>query len=236
MTWTFSFSSTVYFQAGDGVMTASVLEGHATLTTNGVTQSVPAGTSSEIPIGVNGRASGNPGYPRPCDDSRFAALPLVLLPETITAAQPLAAEEITGAVEQAEAEAAGNFFPLAGNYFVTYDDGRTWIWTIAVVEPLVSYTISEPSVPTHQYNYIAPSIYRTTFFHCLGDMIFSSNRGFTVQMICDGNPRVYGAGVFSHRRTRALKASGLPWASRPNPALADVNLPSQIADCSSEQG
>lgn len=90
--------STAYLQAQAGAtMTVSVVEGEASVTANGATVIVPAGSKVEIPIDEDLKASGEPGNPTPYDEAVVQPLPVNLLPETISIAPP--ADE--AAIEQA---------------------------------------------------------------------------------------------------------------------------------------
>lgn len=92
--------STIYLQAIAGnAMFVYVLEGHATLTVDGVSQIVPAGTFSTIPLDENGFAEDTPEYPEPYTESPMLSLPIVLLPEAISIASPLAGDQIASAID-----------------------------------------------------------------------------------------------------------------------------------------
>jgi hypothetical protein len=85
--------STIYVQAGGGFMTVSVVEGHAVLTSNGVSQTVPAGTFAQIPLDSNGLANGAPTFPQGYSFSDLRALPVsVALPQTIRIASSIRGE------------------------------------------------------------------------------------------------------------------------------------------------
>jgi hypothetical protein len=79
--------STVYLQAVPGdALYVSVIQGHATLTADGKTQVVPAGTVGRVPLDANGSAAGAPEYPKPYAFQRLQNLPLnskLLTPVTI---------------------------------------------------------------------------------------------------------------------------------------------------------
>jgi hypothetical protein len=116
-----TLGSTAYLQSGGGTMTVSVVDGTATLETDGVTQFVPAGTYSEIPLGTDGMASGSPAYPQPYDYEALTTLPVqIALPKTVTIAPALVEADISAAVSEAEAEASapgdvGTFPEGSGN-------------------------------------------------------------------------------------------------------------------------
>jgi hypothetical protein len=103
--------STVYLTAGNGVMSASVIEGHAVLTSNGVSQTVPAGTYAEIPLDSSGVALSPPTVPQPYNLADMQALPIsVSLVESVSIAPPLPADQIDAAV------AALNVLPRSGTW------------------------------------------------------------------------------------------------------------------------
>jgi hypothetical protein len=80
--------STAFMQAQAGQnFRISVIEGSAVIRVKGVTQTVIAGTMSEVPLGADGLANGTPSFPRPYDRDQLLFLsPLLsdLLTETIT--------------------------------------------------------------------------------------------------------------------------------------------------------
>jgi hypothetical protein len=81
------FGSTVYLQANAGLMTVSVVEGHAIVSADGVSQTVPAGTFVQIPLDNNEAANGAPTFPQPYDMNILQALPVnVALPRAVTIA------------------------------------------------------------------------------------------------------------------------------------------------------
>ncbi|NWF71165.1 MAG: hypothetical protein HXY40_18945 [Chloroflexi bacterium] len=135
--------STVFAQTGDGFMWLSVLEGGISVSASGVTQAVPAGTFTRVPLGADGLVNGAPEFPQPYDQSKFAALPLVLLPEQIVVATPIDPESIQTAVQAAQAEASGEFFPLEGVYTQhwTFTGGETFNTAqITIITPGESFS------------------------------------------------------------------------------------------------
>jgi uncharacterized protein YraI len=114
--------STVYVTAGAGVMSVYVLEGHAVLTSNGVSQTVPAGTYAEIPLDSNGIANGTPTYPQPypLEDVRGLPAMRVALPQPVSITRPLDDDE--AAIEAAITIADG--LPPSGR----------WIWDEEFIE------------------------------------------------------------------------------------------------------
>jgi hypothetical protein len=92
--------STIYVQAGGSTMFVSVVEGHAVLNSNGVSQTVPAGTYSEIPLNNNGSANGAPSFPQPYNYNNLLSLPVsIALPQTVSIAQPLPANRVQGTID-----------------------------------------------------------------------------------------------------------------------------------------
>jgi hypothetical protein len=92
--------STVYLQAIPGdAMYISVVEGHATLTADGQSQVVPAGTVAAVPLDANGAASGAPEFPVAYDPTVLAVLPLDILPDEATLAPVVAEDDIPAAID-----------------------------------------------------------------------------------------------------------------------------------------
>jgi hypothetical protein len=139
--------STVYLQAGGGVMTTSVLEGHAVLTTNGVSQTVPAGTYSEIPLDTTGVANGAPNFPQPYIRSDLMSLPITVLPQTITISRPIRREnDIQEAITIAEG----------------IQPSGSWIFTYTVTEDSNCAAPGEHN--TEPLGYVHPGAYVTLTF------------------------------------------------------------------------
>ena len=87
--------STAYLQAGNGVMTITLIEGSADITVNRRSLTVPAGTYVEIPLTDDGRAPLDTQLElQSYDRETLEALPLSLLEREIEIAEPLTAEEI----------------------------------------------------------------------------------------------------------------------------------------------
>src|SRR5690606_33428927 len=96
--------STAFLQSEPGVnMTVSVVEGEGIITANGVSVTVPAGAQVEIPINDDLSASGPPGEPESYDFEAVETLPIDLLPDVITIAEP--AEE--AAIEASNSGSGG---------------------------------------------------------------------------------------------------------------------------------
>ena len=101
--------STAFLQGeAEAEMIVSVVEGQATVTAQGVTVVVPAGSRTRIPLDSDRRASGPPSPPEPYDFERMSLLPISLLPRTITIAEPIDATP--------EPPSGGGLIPAAGEY------------------------------------------------------------------------------------------------------------------------
>ena len=110
-----TLGSSAYFQAQpDGELVVSVVEGEGTVTADGVTVTVPAGSRARVPLDANLSAAAAPVGPEPYDETALVALPLSLLPETITIAPALeATPEAT-----ASGGVSGAIVPQAGMWDV----------------------------------------------------------------------------------------------------------------------
>jgi uncharacterized protein YgiM (DUF1202 family) len=87
--------STVYFQAAPGgEMTASVIEGHVTVSAGGVTYTAVPGSQISIQLSEDGRAVGAPTPPQPYDVDALSALPLQYLDRVVTLPDPLTEETL----------------------------------------------------------------------------------------------------------------------------------------------
>jgi hypothetical protein len=87
--------STAFVQAVEGgLLNFYVLQGSALLDAQGGGAFVPAGTRVTVQLNTDGLAAAPPSVPLPYDEALLNALPLVLLPEAITAAPSLTAEQI----------------------------------------------------------------------------------------------------------------------------------------------
>jgi hypothetical protein len=102
--------STAYLQAqSDGEMMVNVIEHQATVSAQGVTQSVPAGSRVRVPLDANLSADGPPTEPEPYDNADLAALPVGHLPRIIAVARALTQAEL-------DALTAGAL-PVSGEWF-----------------------------------------------------------------------------------------------------------------------
>ncbi len=95
-----TLGSTAYLQAQpSGVMTVTVVEGEATLTAQGQTMLVPAGTQSQVSLSEIGRAAGRPSVPKPYDLKALQTLPLSVKAFTkVQIATPLTDAQIQAAL------------------------------------------------------------------------------------------------------------------------------------------
>lgn len=87
--------STAFLQAQAGAdLTISVVEGEGVVTADGVSVVVPAGAQVEVPLDDDLSADGPPGDPQPYDLETLEPLPIDMLPEAISIAEPADEEEI----------------------------------------------------------------------------------------------------------------------------------------------
>lgn len=101
--------STVYLRAqAGGAMTVAVLEGEARATLNGRTAIAPAGTQIRVGLDAAGSATGDLVV-EVYTAAAVAALPVQLLPETVSIAAPLTAAELAAVLER-------NRTPLNGEW------------------------------------------------------------------------------------------------------------------------
>ena len=87
--------STVFMQAQNGFLIISVLEGQITVTAGGKSVVVPAGAQTQVLIDANLHAAGRPSAPVPYDPTALLLLPIQLLPDQITVADPASADTIS---------------------------------------------------------------------------------------------------------------------------------------------
>ncbi|MFN8376895.1 MAG: SH3 domain-containing protein [Anaerolineae bacterium] len=111
-----ALGSTLFLQTAQNSLDINVIEGGAYVTAEGVTQLVPAGTFTSVPLTSDGHApSGVPTDPQPYNAAAFASLPVDAaspLPEPIAVAPAVPAAEVDAAV-------AATFAPygaLSGTY------------------------------------------------------------------------------------------------------------------------
>jgi hypothetical protein len=123
--------STAYIQSGNNTMTISVVEGRAKVQADNVTQFVPAGTATTVPLTPDGRSpDGAPTFPQPYDYAALLALPVGIAPaQTLSLPSPLPeAVEVAPAVLEDEVSAAigAAFAPyggMDGMYVLNYVPG-----------------------------------------------------------------------------------------------------------------
>ena len=102
-----TLGSTAYVQAQPNAdLVINIIEGQGTLSADGVTVDIPAGSRGRVPLDANLQASGPPVGPEPYDLAALAALPVDHLQRKITIAPPL---EVTPEPPTGGAPAAGNW-------------------------------------------------------------------------------------------------------------------------------
>jgi hypothetical protein len=197
----FEIGSTVYLTAANQVMTVSVIEGSATVTATGVTQTIPAGTFTTIPLDANGQApTSAPAFPQPYNDATLQTLPLLLLPQQIAVAPPLQAEVVQEAVEEAQVDAllaAGEFTLQEGTYTeVRTLASGTFTFGGRVVSEMVPgvsffYSAGDTLGNTFSSTFIhtAPNVY--SGFNGATTITFTSATTFTIVEGTPGNPGYY---------------------------------------------
>ncbi len=83
-----SLGSTAFLQAQPSqALTVNVIEGQAEVRAEGVTQTIPAGNRSSIPLDENALADGEPTVPEPYDGGALNVLPVQNLEREITIAE-----------------------------------------------------------------------------------------------------------------------------------------------------
>ncbi len=104
--------STAYLQAqASGDMTVNIVENQATVSAQGTTRFVPAGSRVRVPLDANLAADGPPSEPEPYDNAALAALPVRNMPRRVNVAP---------ALTQAEIDAlAINTLPVSGDWLYT---------------------------------------------------------------------------------------------------------------------
>jgi hypothetical protein len=102
--------STAYLQAqASGDMTVNVVENQATVSAQGTTRFVPAGSRVRVPLDANLVAAGPPSEPEPYNGADLAALPVGHMPREV---------EVAAALTQAELDAlSANTLPVSGEWF-----------------------------------------------------------------------------------------------------------------------
>ena len=156
--------STLFLQAiaGDALY-VYVLEGHATLTSFGVSQLVPAGTFSTVPLDDEGIASGAPTFPQAYLLDLLENLPLSLL-TPITIAAPVedveaAIAELNATVRNAADETDSTSPTNVDNTNVSFDlpPSGTWMDSSTVTQntcgpETLPIGLNRTSFPTFTFN------------------------------------------------------------------------------------
>jgi hypothetical protein len=109
--------STAYLQAqAGGEMAVNVVEHQVTVTADGTTRIVPAGSRVRVPLDANLAANGPPSEPEPYNNADLAALPVSHMPRAVT---------IAPALTQAELDAlALNVVPTTGTWRFSVTSGE----------------------------------------------------------------------------------------------------------------
>jgi hypothetical protein len=104
--------STAYLQAqASGEMTVNVVEHQATVTADGTTRFVPAGSRVRVPLDANLAADGPPSEPEPYVNADLAALPVGNMPRAV---------QVAAALTQAELDAlSASTVPVTGDWEYT---------------------------------------------------------------------------------------------------------------------
>ncbi len=199
-----SLGSTAFLQGeADGEMIVSVVEGQATVTAQGVTVVVPAGSRTRIPLDSERRASGPPSPPEPYDFERMSLLPISLLPRTITIAPSVEATP--------EPPSGGGGLPAAGEY--------QWAW---VSDEASSSGCPDGTLEFVVRTFVAPPPFRLPGdefnMMILGTAAFSSNQAPPPDAVnSNPEPGVYtldfeDEGGIGHYEVRVLDATAMEGA------------------------
>jgi hypothetical protein len=90
-----SMSATAFVQTEpEGDLSINMLSGSGTVTVNGQSQPIVAGTRVRVAMGEDGRAVGVPGYPQPYDADLLGVLPTSQLTTDVEFHEPLSYAEI----------------------------------------------------------------------------------------------------------------------------------------------
>lgn len=154
--------ATAFVQARPGdEMTLYVLEGSATVESDGVQRTLIPGTSLTVPLDEEGNASGPPSEPEPYDVTQLQALPVSLLPRP---------------VEIPQAASLRNDVPLGGvwNFFWSAPSAPCGSETIefAVDQPATNITVENDGesfvMLLTRYNRVSQGQYATVFEDATG--------------------------------------------------------------------
>jgi hypothetical protein len=103
--------STAFIQAQpNDYLYVYLFEGSASVTAQGVSQIIPPGTVVKVPLDENSLPAGIPEYPQPYTRLEAQTPPVEILPNEITVANPVSADEVAGAIDIA------NGLPPAGRW------------------------------------------------------------------------------------------------------------------------
>jgi hypothetical protein len=160
---TVEIGSTIFLQTNSEYLFVYVLEGSVLASTADVTQIVPAGTYTKVPINETTIVSGNPEYPKPYESEQLENLPIVLLPEAIEIAAPLETEEIQAAVQEIQGEVDtddGSFRPTEGIYNQNWSVGIFNTAQILVIDELtISWQVLGGNPTPTILTLVAPNTY-----------------------------------------------------------------------------
>ena len=107
-----TLGSTAYVQAQpDSDLVINIIEGQGSVSADGVTVTIPAGSRGRVPLDANLQANGPPIGPEPYDLAALAALPVDHLQRKIAIAPPL---------EATPEPPTGGSAPAAGNWALSY--------------------------------------------------------------------------------------------------------------------
>lgn len=155
--------ATAFIQAEPGgVMTVSVLEGSATVTANGGSTTVVAGTQTTVDLDENLGAAGVPTAPEGFDPDNVAALPVSLLDEPVGIPDPLA---VTPGV------------PISGSWLFTWNvdslscpDGTVVPFESSGVPGHVQAQAETLLWGVTRFNQVSPGIYSATYSDANGNL------------------------------------------------------------------
>lgn len=135
--------STAFLQMQGNYMIVSVLEGGVTVTAGGKSTFVPAGSQTRILLDDNLHPVGRPSAPVPYDLATMLLLPILLLPDEITVAQPLTPEDFSGVAVPA--------FTTAGTELIMGDVGMLAGLPLSDFCPLVDRALGLAGLTRENY-------------------------------------------------------------------------------------
>ncbi|MEZ4667269.1 MAG: hypothetical protein R3E39_05025 [Anaerolineae bacterium] len=134
-----TLGSTAYIQAQPSAdLVINVIEGEGTVSADGVTVAIPAGSLARVPLDANLEASGAPVGPEPYDLAALAALPVDHLQRKITIAPPFE--------ETPEPPSGGA--PAAGNWNLVYSVTQDQCGGVAGMAQMVGAQMFRQSIVT----------------------------------------------------------------------------------------